>query len=120
MKVYIRGLEKTSTIYLYGSGDEEVTEMFLAKMGDSYSGCTAMTDEIREELNTEVNLSDVKYVMSEEVFTKCVTAFERLQEVYDMIADEAYEHNKTPEELLDFMAERGIISPEQINIFMYY
>lgn len=120
MKVYIRGLEKTSTIYLYGSGDDEVTEQFIAKLGSVYKECEPMNDELRATIDTDIDLSDVKYVMSEKVFIKFASTFERLQEIYDKIADTAYKHNMSPDELCDYLSDRGIISRDEINTFMCY
>lgn len=120
MKVYIRGLEKTSTLYLYGSGDDEVTEAFISKLGTSPRECEPVTDELRASFETDVDWTGVKYIMSEAVFNKFATTFERVQEVYDKLYDTAFENNMTADELCNYMIEKGIISEKEYNSFMCY
>lgn len=120
MKVYIRGLDKTSTIFLYGCGDDEVTKSFVAKMGISPKECEAVTDELKATIKTDINWTDVKYIMSEEVFNKFATTFERVQEVYDKISDTAFELDMTADELYDYMIKKGIINEKEYKSFMCY
>ena len=120
MKVYIRGLDKTSTIYLYGSGDDEVTESFVAKMGVSPKECESVTEELKATIDTDIDWTDVKYIMSEEVFNKFATTFQRVQEVYDKIFDTAFELDMTTDELYDYMIKKGIINENEFKSFMYY
>lgn len=119
MKVYIRGLNKVSTIYLYGSGDDEVTELFIAKLGESPKECEAVTEELKTEFDADVDWTDIKYIMSEEVFNKFATTFERVQGIYDKIADTAYELDMTTDELYEYMIKKGIINEKEYKSFMY-
>ena len=60
MKVYVRGIEKTSTLYLYGTGDDEVTEKFILKLGTSPNECEIVTDELKEEIGSDVDWNHVR------------------------------------------------------------
>ncbi|MFR0736635.1 MAG: hypothetical protein ACLSHR_06840 [Oscillospiraceae bacterium] len=118
MKVYVRGIEKTSTLYLYGTGDDEVTEKFILKLGTSPNECEIVTDELKEEIGSDVDWNDVKFIMSEYVFNKYATMFERIQDIYDKVNDTAIKHNKTTDEIYDYLIEKGIITEKECRAFI--
>lgn len=121
MRVYVKGLEKVSTLYLYGEGDEEVTERFILKHGVNPGECEAVTEEAVAAIgNDEINWENVKFIMSEQVFSRCTSMFERVQEIYDMVNDKAIKHGKTVEEVYEYMIEHGIITEKECRAFLYY
>lgn len=120
MKVYVRGLEKTSTLYLYGDGDNEVTEQFVSKFGTRTNECELVTDEtISSVMNKDIEWTDVKFIMAENIFNKYATMFERVQEIYDQLNDTALEHNMTVDELYEYMIENNIIDEKECKAFFY-
>ena len=120
MKVCVRGLEKTSTLYIYGEGDDEVTEQFVAKFGTRSGECDFVNDEtISSVVNKDVDWTDVKFIMAENIFNKYATMLERVQEVYDQLNDTALEHNMTVDELYQYMIDNGIIDEKECKTFFY-
>lgn len=120
MKVYVKGLEKVSTLYLYGSGDEEVTEKFIMKHGINPGECELAAADLMSAMPGDVDWTDVKFIMAEHVFNKYATMFERVQEIYDMVNDKAIKHGKTVEEVYEYMIEHGIITEKECKAFLYY
>lgn len=120
MKVYVRGLDKTSTLYLYGTGDDEVTEEFVLKHGTNPGECELVTEELIASIQGDVDWKDVKFIMSEYVFNKYATMFERVQEIYDMVNDKAIKHGKSADEIYEYMISHNIISEKECRAFLYY
>lgn len=120
MKVYVRGLNKTSTLYLYGEGDDEVTEQFVTKFGTRPGECELVNEKtIISVMNPDIDWTDVKFIMAENVFNKYAAMLERVQEIYDQLNDMALENEMTVDEYCDYMIEKGIIDEKECRIFFY-
>lgn len=116
MKVFIKEYERISTLYLYGGGDDEVTEKFIENMGET-EDCQLVTASIIAQYSNDIDWSDVKYIMSVNIYNEYIKAFDRVQEIYDQITDIAAEHGMNVEELCDYMIEKGIITKKDCKAF---